>query len=76
MKRRAVFMTGRTPDQLAEHLEAKRLIGDLILAAKAACPYVPDKVAAPGGGTLSVGLDLKRAVDGCQAFLAETGEEY
>ena len=35
MKRRPVFMVGRTPEQLAEHLEAKRLIGDLILVAKA-----------------------------------------
>jgi hypothetical protein len=58
------------------HLEAKRLIGELILAAQAACPYVPDRVAAPGGGTLPIGLDLSRAVENVQAFLAETGEEY
>ena len=76
MKRRALLLVGRTPEQLAEHERAKRLIGDLILAAKAACPYVPDKVAAPGGGILPIGLDLTRAVEGVQAFLAETGEEY
>jgi hypothetical protein len=63
-------------EQIARHEEAKRLIGDLILAAKAACPYVPDRVAAPNGGTLPVGLDLARAVENVQAFLAETGEEY
>ena len=76
MKRRPIVIVGRTREQFAEHERAKRLIGDLILAAKAACPYVPDTVAAPNGGTLPVGLDLKRAVDGCQAFLAETGEAY
>jgi hypothetical protein len=76
MKRRTAGIVGRTPEQLAERLEARRLIDDLILAAKAACPYVPDTVAAPTGGTLPVGLDLKRAVKNVQAFLAVTGEEY
>jgi hypothetical protein len=76
MKRRAVVIVGRTPDQLAEHLKAKSLIGDLILAAKAACPYVPDKVAAPSGGTLPIGQNLTRAVDAVQTFLAETEEAY
>jgi len=73
---RFAFAVGRTPEQLAEHETAKRLIGDLILAAKAACPYVPDRVANPKGGTLPVGLNLARAVEAVQAFLAETGEAY
>jgi hypothetical protein len=62
--------------KLAEHEKAKRLIGDLILAAKVACPYVPDTVAAPEGGTLPIGRNLARAVENVQAFLAVTGEEY
>jgi hypothetical protein len=62
--------------KLAEHEKtAKRLIGDLILAAKVACPYVPDTVAAPEGGTLPVGLDLTRAVKEIQGFQAVTGEK-
>jgi hypothetical protein len=72
----ASVIVGRTREQLAERLKAKRLIGDLILAAKAACPYVPDHVAGPNGGTLPVGRNLTRAVENVQAFLAETGEEY
>jgi len=77
MKRRPIVIVGRTREQLAEHLRAKRLIGDLIRAALAACPYCPDTVANPrGGGTLPVGLDLTRAVENVQAFLAETGEAY
>jgi hypothetical protein len=71
MKPRFVVMVGRTPEQLAQHEEAKRLIGDLIMAAKAACPFVPECV-----GSLPIGRDLTRAVENVQAFLAVSGEEY
>jgi hypothetical protein len=64
------------PGRLAEHVRAKRLIGELITAAKAACPYVPAHVAAPTGGLVPVGRNLSRAVANVQAFLAVTGEEY
>ena len=76
MKRRRVpvLVLTATPPQIADHLEAKRLLANLIDAARAACPYVPDKVAAPeGGGTLPIGLDLKRAVKEIEGFQAVTG---
>jgi hypothetical protein len=74
-RRVPVLVLSPSPVQIADHLEAKRLIANLIDAARAACPYVPDKVAAPeGGGTLPVGLDLTRAVKEIQGFQAVTGE--
>ena len=78
MKRRRrvpVLVLSASPVQIADHLEAKRLIANLIDAARAACPYVPDKVAAPEGGTLPVGLDLARAVKEVEGFQAVTGEK-
>jgi len=73
-RQRPIVVLSATPVQIADHLEAKRLIANLIDAARAACPYVPDTVAAPEGGTLPVGLDLTRAVKEIQGFQAVTGE--
>jgi hypothetical protein len=73
-RRVPVVVLSATSVQIADHLEAKRLIANLIDAARAACPYVPDTVAAPeGGGTLPVGVDLARAVKEIQGFQAVTG---
>ena len=63
------------PDLVAIRLEEADRIGALLKAARAACPYVPDTVAAPEGGTLPIGLDLSRAIEALESR-AHATEEY
>jgi hypothetical protein len=63
------------PDLVARRLEEADRIGALLRAARAALPYLPDRVAAAYGGYIPIGSDLSRAIEALESRVHET-EEY